>query len=235
MGRGMKKLMRAFRHRIMVSGKTEREIIDSFHKLYYHSWHAGTRKTMPISWMGADLLKTPLDLWVYQEIIFERKPDLLVETGTRFGGSALFFASLFDLMGKGRVLTIDTEEDSRRPSHDRITYLKGSSTAPEMVARVREEASSCGEVMVILDSDHSRAHVREELDCYHDLVPEGGYLIVEDTNVNGHPVHPDFGPGPMEAAVEFLDGNPGFVADREREKFMMTCNPGGFLRRVKKG
>ncbi len=216
----------------MVSGETEREIVDSFHKLYYNSWQAGTRKTMPISWMGVDLLKTPLDLWIYQEIIFERKPDLLIETGTLFGGSAFYFASLFDLMGKGKVLTVDIREDSRRPAHPRITYLKGSSTSPETVSRVRETASSCPEIMVILDSDHSRDHVLDELNCYHDLVPEGGYLIVEDTNVNGHPVYPDFGSGPMEAVEEFLRGNREFVPDLEREKFMMTFNPGGFLRRV---
>jgi len=86
--------------------------------------------------------------------------------------------------------------------------------------------------MVILDSDHSAAHVGAELDAYRGLVSPGCYLIVEDTNVNGHPVVPDHGPGPMEAADAFLAGAPEFVADRERERFMLTLNPRGYLRRV---
>jgi cephalosporin hydroxylase len=85
---------------------------------------------------------------------------------------------------------------------------------------------------VILDSDHSQTHVRAELQAYAPMVSLGSYLVVEDTNVNGHPVLPDFGPGPMEATQEFLISHNEFVRDPSREKFMMTFNPGGFLRRV---
>jgi cephalosporin hydroxylase len=86
--------------------------------------------------------------------------------------------------------------------------------------------------LVILDSDHSRDHVLTELRTYSPLVTPGQYLIVEDTNVNGHPVLSEHGPGPAEALVEFLDETDGFEVDRAREKFGMTFNPGGYLRRL---
>jgi cephalosporin hydroxylase len=93
-----------------------------------------------------------------------------------------------------------------------------------------EEAS--GTVMVILDSDHSRAHVLDELTAYGPLVTSGSFLLVEDTNLNGHPAAPDFGPGPMEAVQEFLGTHPEFRVDRGWEKFFMTFNPRGYLRRI---
>ena len=85
--------------------------------------------------------------------------------------------------------------------------------------------------MVVLDSDHHRDHVLAELRTYSALVTPGSYLIVEDTNINGHPVRPEFGPGPMEAVDEFLRESPDFAIDPEREKFFLTFNPRGFLRR----
>jgi cephalosporin hydroxylase len=154
-----------------------------------------------------------------------------VETGTYFGGSALFLASMLDLIGSGRVISIDTGWDPNPPAHPRIEYRTGSSVAPEIVAGVREAVRPGEGVMVILDSDHFRDHVLAELHAYSPLVTPGDYLVVEDTNVNGNPVKPDFGPGPMEAVDEFLDGNDAFRVDDSREKFFMTFSPGGYLRR----
>ena len=85
--------------------------------------------------------------------------------------------------------------------------------------------------MVVLDSDHSREHVLRELELYAPLVTPGCYLVVEDTNVNGHPVSPGFGPGPMEAVGDYLRTTDDFEVDRGREKFMLTFNPSGYLRR----
>lgn len=150
----------------------------------------------------------------------------------RYGGSAYFLASMMDLLGHGRVVTIDIDAAEGRPIHPRITYLLGSSTDPGIVEQVRRQASG-KRTMVILDSDHSQAHVAAELTAYRDVVSVGSYLVVEDTNVNGHPVHPEFGPGPMEALDAFLASTTDFVIDADRERFLLTLNPRGFLRRVR--
>jgi len=172
-----------------------------------------------------------MDLWVYQELIYAVKPDLLIETGTYRGGSAYYFASLFDLLQQGEVVTIDIDELPDRPVHPRITYLTGSSTADDMVAHVRARSLGKHTVMVVLDADHTEAHVRRELDLYSPLVTPGSYLVVEDTCVNGHPVLPDFGPGPMEAVEHFLATSVDFEADKNMERHLVSFNPGGWLRR----
>lgn len=212
--------------------EAEQKIVDDFHALYYARWEAG-QDTINIGWFGHRTLKCPLDLWTYQELISERAPDVIVETGTRFGGSAYYMAGICQLLGHGRVVSVDIDASIRRPEHPRITYLTGSSTAPEVVQRVKAEVADAQRVFVILDSDHSEAHVRGELEAYADLVRVGDYLVVEDTNVNGHPAYPSFGPGPMEAVQAFLQNRDDFVVDARCERFMLTLNPNGFLRRVK--
>lgn len=213
--------------RILRFLKIEKIIVDQFNRIYYES--AVWTKTR---WLGTPILKCPTDLWIYQEIIFEVKPDFVIECGTAYGGSALFFASLFDLIGKGEIVTIDVKDVKERPKHKRITYLLGSSTSKEIVEQVRRLISNKGTIMVILDSDHHKEHVLNELRIYGDLVTEASYLIVEDTNINGHPVYPDFGAGPMEAVEEFLKENKNFVVDASKEKFYLTFNPRGYLRRI---
>jgi cephalosporin hydroxylase len=222
--------------RVVYRPETKRQIVDEFHKLYYDAaLYGGTWQNT--YWLGVPTSKCPLDLWVYQEMLFELRPDVVVECGTFNGGSAFYLASMFDVLGHGRVVTIDIEPNPARPQHDRITYLNGSTTSPEVVAEVRrlveQVAPTDGTVMVLLDSDHSKDHVAAELREYSPLVTTGSYVVVEDTNVNGHPVFADHGPGPMEAVDEFLSGNDAFVIDTEREKFLLTFNPRGYLRRVK--
>jgi cephalosporin hydroxylase len=183
-------------------------------------------------WLGVPLWKNPLDLWVYQEILWDVRPALIVETGTYRGGSAFYFASLCDLIGSGRIVTIDITGRKNRPQHERIEYVKGSSVDDAALALVEERvASAGGPVLVVLDSDHRKPHVDLELAAYHRFVTPGSYLIVEDTNINGHPVNPFFGPGPMEAVLEFLPDHPEFEIDATREKYMVTHNPKGYLRR----
>ncbi len=221
--------------RAMVAGKNwvatrppvQRSITNPFHRMYYGLRH---QSWMSTRWLGTPILKCPLDLWMYQELLIRVRPDVIFETGTFSGGSAHYMASICDLLDRGRVVTVDLWPKPNRPEHPRITYLEGSSTSPEILGRIAEEAS--GTVMVILDSDHSRTHVLDELEAYGPLVTPGSYLIVEDTNLNGHPVHRRFGPGPMEAAEEFLTAHPEFVVDRECEKYFLTFNPRGYLKRV---
>ena len=205
------------------------EVVRRFHELYYDVGDkGGTWKDT--YWMGVPTAKCPLDLWVYQEILFEVRPELVVECGTYAGGSALFLAQMCDLIGRGQVMTIDVN-DMAKITHPRIARVLGSSTAPQVVEHVRREAAGRSPVLVILDSDHSAGHVLEEMRRYGPLVSPGSYLIVEDTNINGHPVLPSFGPGPMEAVQTFLRENADFVPDLSREKLLLTFNPAGYLRK----
>ena len=215
----------------------ERRLVDGFADLYYRRWQQGGH-TITLSWLGYQTLKCPLDLWIYQELITELRPDWIVECGTRFDGSALYLACLCELLGHGQVVTIDTDQSLQpiRPVHPRIRYLAGSSTDPSIVARVTalvadRPASASGQTLVILDSAHDRDHVLAELRAYSPLVPPGGYLVVEDSNVNGHPTNPGHGPGPWEAIDAFLAETDRFAPDRTRERFLLTMNPRGYLRR----
>ncbi len=210
--------------------QTDEVIISEFHRLYHDEEFDQT--VLNTRWHGVELKKCPLDLWIYQEIIQETKPDVLIETGTWRGGSAHYFASIFDLFGKGRVLTVDIEKFPV-PEHDRITYLIGSSTAPEIVEQFKNSIQEGETVMVTLDSNHEKEHVLNELRIYSELVSVGSYLVVEDTHLNGNPVR-IVGDGDPKAAVEeFLRERDDFVADKSREKFLLTWNRGGWLKRVR--
>ena len=116
--------------------------------------------------------------------------------------------------------THNVEERQGRPSHPRITYFAGSPVADDVVARVQAEIQDASTVLVILDSDHSRDHVLGELKVYAPMVTKGSYLIVEDTNLNGHPVLPEHGPGPMEAVEAFVARHPEFAHDAAMDKFL---------------
>ena len=231
-------------HRLYFTRQTKKDIIDQFHKLYYDS-SVHDKTWINTQWLGIPVAKTPLDSWIYQELIYTLKPDLIIETGTYLGGSAFFMATVCDLLGKGKLITVDTQDletvKSRiktvppimRPPHPRITYLLGSSIAPDIIEPIKRAAHDAQQVMVFLDSDHTQHHVAEELRVYSPLVSKGSYLVVEDTNINGHPVYPGFGPGPMEALKEFLVDNKDFIVDESMEKHLMTFNPKGYLRRVR--
>jgi cephalosporin hydroxylase len=201
-----------------------------FAKLYHKLGESTYNDT---SWLGTEIQKCPMDLLIFQEILYETKPDVLVEAGTYKGGSAYFFASIFDLMKKGRVITIDIEKYPNLPKHDRITYLLGSSTSDAILQQVRSAIQPGERVIVVLDSDHHRDHVYKELQLYSPLVSPGCYLVVEDTHFNGHPILTGFGPGPFEAVQDFLKDHADFAPDSRRERFLMTFNPGGYLKRLR--
>lgn len=224
-------------------GEGEQQIVDAFERLYFdvsvfeQGSGPGEQAASPLlRWLGVPVSKCPLDLWMYQEILYEKRPQLIVETGTQYGGSALFLASMLDLIGDGRVVTVDIEACEAQPhhkrvrvEHPRIEYLLGSSTSVEVASRIKGLAEGVQRVMVILDSDHSMEHVLGELSIYSDIVTDGQYLIVEDTCVNGHPVFESFGPGPMEALERFLSQDSRFRVDRSREKLLVTLQPNGYL------
>lgn len=209
-------------------------IVRHFHDLYKTSPGRTWQNTF---WLGKRVVKCPLDLWTYQEIIFATRPSVLLETGTAYGGSASYFASLFDLIGSGRVVSVDIDP-METPEHPRITYLTGDSIAPETVSRVRDTIGDDESVMVVLDAKHHRDHVIEELRIYGSLVRPGHFMIAEDTNINltvpqPKPGAPFARPGPLQAVREFIAEQDRFVIDRSWEKFFMTFHPSGFLRCVK--
>jgi cephalosporin hydroxylase len=150
----------------------ENEIIRQFHELYYRRWIIAGADTINLSWYGHQILKCPLDLWLYQELLVRTRPDVVIETGTWCGGSALYLALVLDQLGHGRVLTIDIEAKAHRPEHPRIAYVTGSSTDPAIVARMKHSVGS-ERAMVILDSDHHAAHVYDEIIAYSPLVQVG--------------------------------------------------------------
>src|SRR5262249_56674801 len=128
---------------------------------------------------------------------------------------------------------IDPVERAGRPQHPRIHYLRGRSTDPDVLAHVARAVAGARAVVVLLDSDHSCENVLAELRAYHGFVTPGSYCVVEDGNVGGHPVSREFGAGPTEAVGRFLAETDAFEVDRAREKFYLTFNPGGYLRRVR--
>jgi cephalosporin hydroxylase len=179
--------------------------------------------------LGISTLQTPSDAWIILEIMFEVKPDLIVEAGTYHGGSAALWAIMLEHINpRGRVLTIDIE-DQREPravklpiSKRRVDFLLGSSTDPKIVREVRRRAKG-KRVLVLLDSLHSKEHVAAELEAYTPIVPVGSYLIVQDTLV-----------GPAQAIKDFLAANDEFIADRGRERYKDTNTVNGYLKRVKR-
>lgn len=208
----------------------ERELVDRFLELYYNARYSNLTWGNTL-WKGVPTLRCPLDLWLYQEIMHDTRPDLIVETGTASGGGALYLASLCELMQHGHVVSIDLRHPPTLPKHPRLAYLTGSSVAADIVGNVQARCKNAKQVLVILDSDHTMPHVLAELRAYAPLVPVGGYLIVEDTIVNGHPLRAEFGPGPMEAVEQFLEENPDWTIDRSKEKFLLTFNRNGYLKR----
>lgn len=200
------------------------KIIYDFNKLYYdlhkQTWCA-------TSWKGIPVLKAPTDLWIYQEIITRLKPDLIIETGTMRGGSAVFLDDMCRLVNpKGYIISIDTEPEKidKRAYDSRVKFIAGSSVDKEIVDIVKAHiyAWDCKKVMVILDSDHSEEHVTKELDIYGKLVTKDSALIVEDT------VSSDA----MIAVNKWMPNHPEFTTDIECEKFMLTFNRGGYLEKI---
>lgn len=202
----------------------------------YHRWYYDSRVWDRTTWVGVKALKSPMDMWNYQEILAERRPSLVVEFGTRFGGGALFFASVLRQLGhRSKVLTVDVDAatvDPRVGTDPLIELLVASSTSPEVSRRIADlRAEYPGPLFAILDSDHSRDHVLAELRMLRPLLRAGDYVVVEDSNLNGHPVLPEWGPGPYEALEAYFSEHPGdFARDRDREqKFGFSFATNGFL------
>ncbi|MEW6501140.1 MAG: CmcI family methyltransferase [Thermodesulfobacteriota bacterium] len=214
----------------------KQHIVDIFHTYFYanYSKHVGPE----MRYNGVPVHKHPGDLFNYQQIIFTRQPDCIIECGAFQGGATLYFANLLDLIGKGRVISVDICErqgvwHEKVRQHPRVTCVAGSSTDPAIVKQVHDLVGEGRNNFVILDSLHTKAHVRSELEAYNDLVGPGSYLIVEDSNLNGHPIPPPVeasAPGPFEAIEDFLQTRPDFRVDAAMEsRFLFSFAPSGYL------
>ncbi len=206
--------------------------------------------TYTFSWMGRPIIQLPEDMVRLQEVIYKVKPDVIVETGVAHGGSLIYYASLFQGMGKGRVIGVDIEI---RP-HNRqaieahelfplIDLVEGDSVAPEIVERVKSLIEPDAVVMVILDSNHTKAHVLAELEAYYGLVSPGSYIVATDGVMKDLVDVPRGNPewvwdNPTEAALEFVQNHPEFVLEIPSWPFNeseltenITHWPGAWLRR----
>lgn len=182
------------------------------------------------SYFGIHTTKCPLDMWVYQEILFEVKPDWLIEIGTGQGGATLAFAHLFDQMCHGNIISIDVNHGkvaavTRR--HHRIHLMQGNAIDHEKAIK---ELIRYGSVLVIEDSSHTYDNTLAVLRAYSPLVSKGSYFIVEDGNCH-HGLRTGPNPGPYEAVESFIAENDAFEIDRGRESFFITWNPKGYLKR----
>ena len=203
-----------------ITPMTNNKTIADFEVYFYR--HLLKNKLFP-KWDGVQVTKYPNDLFTYQELIFENKPDILIECGTSHGGSALFFASLFDIIGSGQVISIDKYPKAKLPQHKRITYLTGGSTSTEILAKVNELVK-WKTVMVSLDSNHERKHVKRELVHYGKIVTKGQYMVVEDCNLGEA--------GPKGAVDWYLARTNKFKQTHLEDRFLISLNGGGWLRRV---
>ncbi|PIE67720.1 MAG: cephalosporin hydroxylase [Deltaproteobacteria bacterium] len=174
--------------------------------------------------MGTTIWKNPLDVWIFQEILYKVKPDIVVEIGSRFGGSTLFFAHLLDIIGHGQVVSIDPYRDDFKVAHDRVVVLTGRSDDHHILADV--EARCQGKkVFVIQDGNHSCEQVLKDLNNYSPWVSVGSYFVVEDGIVDLF--HHGDGMGldmedPLVATECFLNDNAKFIADSECERYLLT-------------
>jgi cephalosporin hydroxylase len=225
-------IRRAIR-RLVYSPIVRRPISDAFHLLWYYADNTWRKNTF----MGYTLLQCPLDLHLYQELVHRVAPPFIIQTGVAAGGSLCYFAALLDLAGAppdAVVVGVDIAltESARSLTHPRVRLVEGSSTDPGIVDRVRSMLPAATG-FVVLDSDHSRDHVLSELSIYGQFVGVGSYMVVEDTNINGHPVRPFWGPGPFEAVQAFLKTDDHFVRDDDVwRRNLFSFHQRGWLRRV---
>jgi len=199
------------------------------------------------SWLGLPVIQMPPDIVVLQEVIWETRPQLVIETGIARGGSLVLYASILELLGEGEVLGIDVDIRAHNrgaieahPLAKRIRMIEGSSLDDDIVARARAAAAEVERVMVVLDSNHSHEHVLGELRAYGRLVTVGQFLVVADTFVEQIPAQEhrprEWGPGnnPATALHAWLDEVDGFEPDPfVNSKLLLTASPGGYLRRVR--
>jgi cephalosporin hydroxylase len=207
---------------IAVPDEQRMSFIDAF-------WRSKAWQQAP--WLGRWTARPPTDLWAYQELIAEVRPDWIVETGTGGGGRAFFLATICDLIDHGRVLSVDDYPVASLVEHPRIEYLRRDPGEDETAAAVRERVGERPKGMLIFGAA-KLSRLMTLYEHYGSLVPVGSYIVFEDTILNGNPVWTGFGPGPREAARRIHESG-AFERDESLERYALTFNPGGFLKRIR--
>lgn len=207
------------------------------------------RYSYNFTWLGRPIIQFPQDILAIQEIIWQTRPDLIIETGIAHGGSLILSASILELIGgDGEVLGIDIDirehnriEIEQHPMYKRIKMLQGSSIDKLIVRQVEKIAAGKKRIMVILDSNHTHDHVRLELELYSPFVTRDSYLVVMDTIIEDMPAGSfperpwDKNDNPKTAVWEFLKKNDRFVIDKDIEnKLLISVAPDGYLKCIKK-
>ncbi|CAN2046963.1 Rhamnosyl O-methyltransferase [Candidatus Magnetomoraceae bacterium gMMP-1] len=206
--------------------------------------YAQSKLTHNITWLGVPIIQVSGDIMMMQELIWKVRPDVIIECGLAHGGSALFYASVCELIGKGYIIGVDVEirqynkiAIQNHPLSHRVKMLEGSSTSEDIITKIIEITKNLNRVMVVLDSNHSKEHVARELDLYKDIVTPGSYLVAMDGAQafvwdipNGKPEWKE--DNPLIAIEEFLEKNSDFEVDEHYTRLKVTANPKGFLRKV---
>ena len=197
-----------------------------------------------VTWLGIPIIQLPEDILMVQELVWKNRPDVIIESGVAHGGALILYASLMELLGRGRIIGVDIEirkynrlAIESHPASKRVTLIEGSSTDQTTLDAVRARIQPNESVMVMLDSNHTRDHVRSELELYAPLVGPGGYIVVFDEVMpmvadapNGKPTW-DLD-NPLEAVTDFLKSHPDFEVDSSYERMATTYCHSGFLRRT---
>lgn len=206
---------------------------------------AANKLSYEIDWLGVPVIQTPEDLVLMQELIFKVQPDFIIECGIAHGGGLIFYASLLELIGHGRVIGVDIEirEHNRKvleihPLSKRIEMIERSSVSDETIKKIKDRVPESSKVIVCLDSDHTKAHVLEELELYQDFIIPGCYFVVFDTVISelakaGIDPEKYLNNSPKEAVEEFLKNNDNFEIDKTFNKLYISDSLNGYLKRVK--
>lgn len=207
--------------------------------------HWENKLSYEINWLGMPIIQTAEDMIIMQEIIFDVKPDFILEMGIAHGGSLIYYASLLKMLGRGRVIGVDIDIREhnknlleKHPMIDRIELIQASSVSKNTYNIIRRKIPQKAKVIVILDSNHEREHVLKEMELYSSLVSKNSYLVVCDTIASQlaglrHSKEDFLTNNPMQAVNIFMKKNPGkFIIDEKREKLFITYFPRGFLKKA---
>ena len=244
MGNPIEEFIEERKQRVAANGKNEN--LKSAAKAFNDASNSN-QYSYNFSWMGRPIIQYPQDMIAMQEIIWEVKPDLIIETGIAHGGSLIYYASLLELIGNGEVLGIDIDirahnkaEIEKHPMYKRIKMIEGSAISEETLLQVQSAAAGKQKILVCLDSNHTHEHVLRELEMYAPFVSVGSYIVVFDTIVEDLPENYfnqqrpwGIGNNPKTAVYDFLKTTSDFVTDESIDhKLLISVAPEGYLKRI---